>query len=72
MKFSVDDQVGEVKGNQLVARKYYVDIIKIEANAAMKSQRLEVNTIWRHLQLWSMKREKKYKFSLTNQRLLLK
>ncbi|XP_042400908.1 actin cytoskeleton-regulatory complex protein PAN1-like [Zingiber officinale] len=40
-----DDNVGEVKGDQLVARKCYVEIIKTKVNGARKIQRMEVNTI---------------------------
>ncbi|XP_042432645.1 uncharacterized protein LOC122019218 [Zingiber officinale] len=45
VKFPVDDQVGEVRGDQLLAQKCYVEIIRTEANVARKAQRMEVNAI---------------------------
>ncbi|XP_042386687.1 uncharacterized protein LOC121978402 [Zingiber officinale] len=39
VKFPVDDQVGEVKGDQLAARRCYVEMVKTEAKAAQKTPR---------------------------------
>ncbi|XP_042460308.1 uncharacterized protein LOC122043797 [Zingiber officinale] len=45
IKFQVEDRVREVKGDQLAARHYYVEMVKAEAKSAQKAPRIEVNTI---------------------------
>ncbi|XP_042448974.1 uncharacterized protein LOC122033888 [Zingiber officinale] len=41
----IEDQVGEVMGDQKTTQKCYVEIVRTEANAAQKMQRMEVNAI---------------------------
>ncbi|XP_042410364.1 uncharacterized protein LOC121999798 [Zingiber officinale] len=45
IKFPVDDQVGEVKSNQLAAQRCYVEIVKTEVKVARKTPRIEVNAV---------------------------
>ncbi|XP_042404730.1 protein HOMOLOG OF MAMMALIAN LYST-INTERACTING PROTEIN 5-like [Zingiber officinale] len=45
IKFLVDDRVGEVKGDQLAARRCYVEMVKTEMRSARKNPCLEVNAI---------------------------
>ncbi|XP_042432929.1 uncharacterized protein LOC122019537 [Zingiber officinale] len=49
IKFSVDDRVGEVKGNQLAARRCYVEMVKFEARSTRKNPRLEANAVTKKL-----------------------
>ncbi|XP_042380488.1 uncharacterized protein LOC121972944 [Zingiber officinale] len=45
IKFPVEDQVEEVKGDQLAAQRCYVEMVKAEAKSSRKAPRHEVNTI---------------------------
>ncbi|KAG6472848.1 hypothetical protein ZIOFF_070326 [Zingiber officinale] len=45
IKFPVEDRVGEVRGDQLAARRCYVEMVRAEANSAQKAPRIEVNAI---------------------------
>ncbi|XP_042386610.1 uncharacterized protein LOC121978317 [Zingiber officinale] len=45
IKFPVEDRIGEVKGDQLAARRCYVEMVKAEAKSARKAPQIEVNTI---------------------------
>ena len=41
----MEDQVGEVRGDQLAARRCYVEMVRAEAKSARKMPRVEVNAI---------------------------
>ncbi|XP_042432586.1 uncharacterized protein LOC122019157 [Zingiber officinale] len=45
VKFPVEDEVGEVRGDQLAARRCYLEMIRAESRSDRKALRLEVNTI---------------------------
>ncbi|XP_042415065.1 uncharacterized protein LOC122004208 [Zingiber officinale] len=45
IKFLVDNEVAEVKGDQLTTRQCYVEMVKSEARATRKNQHLDVNAI---------------------------
>ncbi|XP_042400764.1 uncharacterized protein LOC121990755 [Zingiber officinale] len=45
IKFPVGNLVGEVRGDQVAARRCYVEMVKADAKAARKCPRLEVNAI---------------------------
>ncbi|XP_042432923.1 uncharacterized protein LOC122019532 [Zingiber officinale] len=45
IKFSVEDQVGEVRGDRLAARRCYMEMVRSESRSTRKTPRIEVNTI---------------------------
>ncbi|XP_042396579.1 uncharacterized protein LOC121986694 [Zingiber officinale] len=45
IKFPVEISVEEVKGDQLTSYRCYIEMVKMEAHATRKAQRLEVNAI---------------------------
>ncbi|XP_074566213.1 uncharacterized protein LOC141822780 [Curcuma longa] len=45
MKFPVGDQVGEAKGDQLVSRRCYVDMVRTEAKKNRRTQGAEIHAV---------------------------
>ncbi|XP_042401305.1 uncharacterized protein LOC121991361 [Zingiber officinale] len=58
IKFPVGDQVGEVRGEQRVSRRCYIDMVKVEARKAQRTHDGAVHTIqeehipWEEVQLY--------------------
>ncbi|XP_042426044.1 uncharacterized protein LOC122013897 [Zingiber officinale] len=68
IKFPVEDQVGEVKGDQLAARRCYVVMVKAEGKSARKAPRIEVNTITEKPPTSVYEKRRKCRYILADQR----